>query len=189
MVLNDKVCAAKVSFRENCQLSQTTKYFWDEYSPHLVYRNPDKQFFKCTTEVEYPKIDIIFNNGKTFMLLGCSQFKDPKPIFSLVNEFISVAGYNDIEYEKLVKSGHNKRNDHSWTTCGVNCICKIRGQLPCPHSLKFPRPMRQCQDKMYGTRSSFGHPIKIDDLPEGTTHIFSPIEKRHYLTFDKPKRY
>lgn len=183
MLLHDKVATINVVY-SNQRSSETVKYFWNEYSPHLVYRNPEKQIFKTTIGNGPTGIKVCFETGQMVFLDGDKDFVNPKPITQLVEEFMKIAGCNDLEYSERVSPATTK----SWTMPKVECICQIRGQCPCPKMINIPASIyhRAIEN---GPRDRFGRVVDLNEMPEGTTQICSPANRKYYMTHDKPTKY
>ena len=70
----------------------------------------------------------------------------------------------------------------------AKCICEIRGQCPCPKFVDLPmsvynRPIEG------GPRHMLAPSVDMNEFPEGTTQIFSPVHKKHFMTHDQKKKY
>ena len=183
MLLTEQVAAVNVVY-SNQYSSETVKYFWNELSPHLVYRNQNKQIFKTTIGNGPTGIKVCFENGRVVFLDGDENFVKPKPITQLVEEFMKIAGCSDLEYQERI-TPENKR---SWSIPEAKCICEIRGQCPCPKYVDLPMSVYASSIEG-GPRHRMAPVVDMNEFPEGTTQIFSPAVKKHYMTHNMPKKY
>ena len=182
MLLHEHVAAVNVVYSE-AQSSETVKYFWNEYSPHLVFRNPNKQIFSTARERGPTGIKVCFESGRHVFLDGDEDYVNPKPISQLVAEFVKVAGCNEVEYRERVAPD----SETSWTTPGARCVCDIRGQCPCPRMVDLPH-VAYHKPIEHGPRDTFGRVYDFQSMPEGTTQIFVP-KNSYFMIHDKPKKY
>ena len=185
MLLHKKVAAVNVVY-SNHYSSETVKYFWNEFSPHLVYRNQETQIFKTSIGNGPTGIKVCFENGRVVFLDGDEDFVKPKPITQLVEEFMKIAGCNDLEYKERT----TPKSTRSWTLPKAECICQIRGQCPCPKYVDLPmsvyfKPIEGGPKHMYAPSMS----VDLNEFPEGTTQIFSPAGKQYFMTYNQPKKY
>ena len=188
LLLHEGVAAVNVVY-SNHHASETVKFFWNEYSPHLIFRNPETQIYKSTIGNGPTGIKIYFDNLEEPVLLdGDLDFKEPKPITQLVEEFIKVAGCNELEYEERTSA----ENTNSWSTPDKSCICKVRGQCPCSRKINLPRCVYGLVKKTgSGPVDRFNRTIDLDSTtPEGTNMICSPMDKKaYYMSHDKDIKY
>ena len=182
LLLHENVATVNVVYSED-KSSETVKYFWNEYSPHLVYRNPEKQIFKTQSERGATGIKICFESGRHVFLDGDKDFVKPKPITQLVSEFVKIAGCNELEYKERVAPD----DKCSWSTRDAKCVCEIRGQCPCSRMVALPKPIYH-KPIEHGPRDGFGRVFDLEAMPEGTTQIFAPNTK-YFMIHDQQKKY
>ena len=184
MVLHERVAAVDIIFSETQKTSETTRYFWNEYSPHLVYRNPEIQILKTTPRFATPSIRVVFEHRDPVLIPGCINQDSAKPITTLVSQFMEIAGANEMELERKIKG------ERSWGGEDVECICDVRGQCPCPKKVKLPENI-YTRNADHGPRDSFGRVVSEDKLPpEVSTWMFSPAARdKRYMTYNEEKKY